>query len=142
VYTLDRVQYNSGVRAMLRTQHGDCAMKVDGYTIEHRSYTVGPQHDPYGAEHVRLVAPSGDEVRYRWSGLGDNRVEFVSDTNGQKPVRVIEWFDGCTREDRLRAKCMMVKANIIARRTIGRDIEWAMNEVHSRPPMGCPKIYM
>ena len=40
-----------------------------------KNWSIGPKHDPYGAEELTVVTTAGKVVTYYRDGLGNNRVE-------------------------------------------------------------------
>ena len=78
--------------------------------ISIRTGTIGPAHDPYGTEEIRIT--DGDRTAKMYTdGLGANRFELLE---GKFPMRSESWFDG----DR-QAATWRLRADLLAKRFVG-----------------------
>jgi hypothetical protein len=103
-------------------------MRYGQFIITLRTGTIGPAHDPYGTTRVTVNAPNGDHATLYTNGLGMCRAEFRSGTDGGRSARAIEWFDA-GHDDRRARQCEL-KANLIARRSIGLRFDEAERVYH------------
>lgn len=93
-------------------------------TVTVREWAIGPSHDPYSAWEITLSLQDGTKGMFYSDGLGRRSVEFFSDYDDE-PVRSFEWYDGARPEEMRRSKLLLLKANLLAKRIVGKRFDEA-----------------